>query len=131
MKYSEKFERDWNWYNKYKDVFNFDGVQHYYNKKGDSIIINKEDGFTAKECFYKYDSEGKILPCKEPNLLYQVLKCKGSINLHIKMWSEDRANLLLFKCDLDELSEQYELLDWQLLAIENQTNRILKLKLNN
>lgn len=46
---------------------------------------------SGKEAFYKWDSNGKILPTKHPNQLHALLKTKGSVNLHIKMFAEDRA----------------------------------------
>jgi hypothetical protein len=130
MKYSEAFERDWNWYLKYKDVFNFDGLKDYYDKKGNQRVIYSELGKSAKECFYQFDTNGKIISTNEPDLLYQIIKCKGSLNLNIKMWAEDWSNLLFFKFNLEEIKQEFELLDWQIKAIENQRDKILRNKVN-
>lgn len=197
MKYSEAFERDWNWYLKYKDVFNFDGQLNYQfecevkrdnkgnvlnlpelekfaNRFKDEITLSSRlcelgthspignitkfavnkvkpdvDGKDAKFCFYKIDTEGKIVGCKEPELLKQILKCKGSINFNIKQWVigledycggyrtvEYFVNMkdLVWNKDgtFTEMSimEQYELLPWMIKSIENQRDKILKQKLN-
>ena len=86
MKYSENFERDYNWYLKYKDIFNFDGTSEYLDKHNNSIFIeDNEKGLSAKECFYIYDSQGKVSSCREIELYKQIHKCKGSINFNIKI----------------------------------------------
>lgn len=120
MKYSENFERDYNWYLNNKEVFNFDGTKDYFNKKGENLVCHSESGFSAKECFYAYDTNGKVLPCKEPKLLYSILKCKGSINFNIKQWAEDRAKGYLGSVEFDEYCKELNLLPWMKDAVENQ-----------
>ena len=97
MKYSKKFESDYQWFTlkENKERFNFDGKKNYYNKKGVEIIQFDPKGKTAKESFYLYDSRGEIHPTREPNELKALLKIKGSINLNIKMYAEDRAKGIL------------------------------------
>lgn len=114
-KYSSNFERDYTWYLKYKDIFTFDGSLNTSDK-----VIYDENGGDAKYCFYKFDSRGKIIPTKEPELLYQIHKCKGSINFNIKMWAEDRGKGLLCKLDFEEIIKEYELLEWMMDAVEKQ-----------
>jgi hypothetical protein len=137
MKYSNNFERDYNWYIKWKDVFNFCGS----DDENDKVIFDI-NGKSAKECFYLHDSTGKILPTLEPELLYSLYKCKGSINFHIKMWAESRGKFemgsaefsiegkkkkkkdfekygLVFN-DYKTIQEEYELLDWMIDAVEKQ-----------
>jgi len=46
MKYSNKFEKDFNWYLKVRSIFNFDGVDGYINKKGKDIMLGKIKGLT-------------------------------------------------------------------------------------
>lgn len=120
IKYSNNFNRDYNWYLKYKDVFNFDGS---YDKNLKENLIT---GKTAKECFYKFDSNGKLIPTKQLNLLKQIFKCKGSINFHIKMWAEGRADGTLPKLDFDSIIKEYELLDWMIEAVEKQKYKYYK-----
>jgi len=112
--YSEKFERDYNWYLKYKDIFTFDG---HYNKE---IKEDYNYGLSAKECFYKFDTNGIMLNTKEPKLLSKIFKCKGSINFNIKMWAEDRAKGYLPKIEFIKIINEFELLDWMVDAVEKQ-----------
>jgi len=80
MKFSKNFERDYNWYLKYKDIFIFSGSP---TKK-----IETGNKYSAKEAFYLYDSQGKLVSTYEPELLQQIFKCKESINFQIKQWVE-------------------------------------------
>jgi hypothetical protein len=114
MKYSKNFERDYNWYLKYKDIFTFDGSPNRL------LNIDLENGYNAKHCFYILDSTGKLLSTNEPRLLSELLKCKGSINFHIKMWVEGIAEGI---SNINEFIEEFELLDWMIKAIENQLKK--------
>lgn len=172
---TSQFERDYDWYLKYKDTFNFDGAKDYVrryiritsiDKKDNSIqnqkeyalktfedafeiktlpyvsegmftinhfelriedvIIPDENGFSAKECFWLWDSQGKVEPCREPELLKSILKCKGSINLHIKMWAEGIHEGTLFKFEFEEdFMKEFELPDWVKISVYNQV-RLLR-----
>lgn len=128
-KYSENFERDYDWYLKYRDTFNFDGSGDYTNKKGEPLIqTDYNHGKRAKDCFWSFDSNGKILPTCEPVLLFKILKCKGSINFNIKMWAEDRANGYLPYIEFEEIIKEFELLPWMVDAVENQAFKYRKQK---
>jgi hypothetical protein len=113
MKYSDNFERDYNWYLKYGHIYKFDGSL-------DPIVIYDEHGKDAKYCFYKYDSTGKLPPTNQPNLLVDIIKAKRSINFHIKMWAEGVAERISFMSEFMNL----DLLDWQIKAIKRQADRI-------
>lgn len=119
-KYNSNFERDFKWYLSMRHVFNFDGTNIYYNKKGENIIQFDRKGVDGKEAFFQYDSNGIIKPTKHPNLLHTLLKTKGSCNLHIKMYSEDRAACLLTKMEFNKLCEQFKSPQWFNEAVENQ-----------
>ncbi len=115
MKYSKTFERDYEWFLKWKEVFNFDGS----NDTSDKVLFS-ENGSDAKKCFYVYDSTGKILPTREPDLLFALFKCKGSINFNIKMLAESRGKGELGRIEFSQISKEFELLDWMINAVENQ-----------
>jgi hypothetical protein len=122
MKYSKEFERDIRFYIKNRHVFNFDGSKEYYNKKGKSLIQYFKTGVDGIKAFHAYDSNGKILPTKHPNILSTILKAKGSINLNIKMWKEDYNNIwtcgrLLPECDVLQIMKDYNCPDWVYKAI--------------
>jgi hypothetical protein len=116
MRFSNRFNKDFNYYLYVRHTFNFDGCNEYFSSKGVSIIQSDIKGVNGKEAFYLYDSQGVIKPTKHPNILHTLLKVKGSINLHIKMFAEDRAKGYLPKILLDEMN----LPDWIVNAIEKQ-----------
>ena len=120
MKYSKKFEQDYNWYLSVSELFNFDGCDCYINKKGKDVIQYDSDGLTAKECFYLYDSRGETRKTKEPKELHLLLKTKGSVNLHIKMYAEDRAKGRLPKIEFESMVKEFNAPDWFYDAVENQ-----------
>lgn len=119
-KYSPEFERDFKWYLSMRSKFSFDGAFDYTNKKGQPIVVNDKNGVSGKEAFYKWDSNGKILPTKHPNLLQTLLKTKGSVNLHIKMYAEDRAKGLLPLIEFRVFCIKYRCPAWFKEAVERQ-----------
>lgn len=114
-KYNQNFERDFKWYLSMRHIFNFDGVKDYYNKKGVS----------GKEAFFQWDSNGKILKTKHPNLLKALLKTKGSTNLHIKMYAEDRAACNFSGLEFRALCIKFKAPYWFREAVENQKFKYL------
>jgi hypothetical protein len=113
MNYSKNFERDYNWYLKYKNEFRFCGT-----KVPRHIAIPDKEGYSAKEVFYSIDSQGKNIKCKEPELLNSLLLCKASINFHIKaLWADGikEGSTKAF-----ELIDEFELLDWMVESLKNQ-----------
>lgn len=112
MKYSLNFERDFDWFISVRHIFNFDGSLNYLNRKGEDIIVKDGRGVDGKKAFYSFDSSGKILPTRHPNILHSLLRTKGSINLHIKMYAEDRASGILPLFEFKELCEVLKAPDW-------------------
>jgi len=53
-----------------------------------------EHGKSAKKCFCRYDTTGKMEPTNEPELLQSLIVCKKSINLHIKLWVESYDDMV-------------------------------------
>lgn len=113
MKYSNNFTRDFKWYLKMRHLFNFDGNPF------DKEIIFDLNGVDGKQAFYLLDSTGKLVPTKHPNILKSILKTKGSANLHIQMYSEDRANGLLPLYELKEMCSTFMAPEWFFKAVEN------------
>ena len=97
-KYSSNFERDYSFYLLNKDIFNFCGTLIPKHS-----AISNENGKTAKEVFYSIDSQGKNIPCKEPELLNELLLCKGGVNFQIKLWAEGRADGTLPGIEFEEI----------------------------
>lgn len=121
MKYSEQFERDFKWYLSVRHFFNFDGQAEYFDRRtGYNLICYSPHGVSGKHAFYKWDSNGLILDTKHPNLLHALLKTKGSVNLHIKMYAEDRARGYLPGIEFQELCKEINAPDWFIRAVEEQ-----------
>ncbi len=125
-KYNPNFERDFSWYLSVRNIFKFDGQSAYYNKKGAPIIQYDKDGVSGKEAFFQFDSNGKIKPTKHPNILHTLLKVKGSCNLHIKMYAEDRANCNLNKMEFKDLCIQIRAPKWFWISVESQKIKFYK-----
>lgn len=123
MKYSNNFIRDFNWYLSMRHLFSFDG-------KIPETIKYDPKGIDGKQCFHKFDSTGKLLPTKHPNLVACLLRTKGSVNLHIKMYAEDRANGVLPGIIFDEMCEEFNVPEWFRTAVENQCRSIRIKELN-
>lgn len=136
MKYSENFERDYEVYLRLKNVLTFCGtdIKEKYAK-----FESDENGKDAKECFYILDSTGRYEKCREIDLLFEILRCKASINWQIKQWAEGRAeslawvsqdvgNYTVIHQDLKEIQEEYQFPDWVMTAVIEQANKILQKK---
>jgi hypothetical protein len=106
------------WYLKVRHYFNFDG------KPFEEIKFDR-NGIDGIKAFYLVDSNGKkaIKPTKHPNIYKTIFKIKGSVNLHIKMWAEDRAKGILPKLLFDEMAKELDLPTWVVEAVENQKGR--------
>ena len=125
--YNSNFDRDFNWYLSVRRNFNFDGSENYFNKKGIEIVQYDKNGVNGKEAFFQWDSNGKIIPTKHPNILFTVLKTKGSVNLHIKMYAEDRARGYLPKIEFDKICQEFNAPEWFREAVENQKGKYYEL----
>jgi hypothetical protein len=124
MKYSKEFERDYNFYLSNIDNFTVCGTKLKYE------AIPDENGKTAKETFFYIDSSGKNLPCREPDLLNQLLLCKASVNFMIKQWADGVWQNIWFPSDIQEVMECYHCPEWVKIAIENQYQKLLREKGN-
>lgn len=119
MKYSYKFIRDLNWYIKVRHLFSFDG--HQYRE-----IIYDPKGIDGRKAFYLFDSEGKLKPTKHPNILRSLIRTKGSVNLHIKMYSEDRAKGLLPLIEFRGMCIKLKAPEWFYFAVEKSKHSLYK-----
>lgn len=126
LKYNTNFERDFKWYLSVRHIFNFDGSHSYYNKKGENIIMYNKNGVSGKEAFYYWDSNGQIKSTKHPNLLLTLLKIKGSVNLHIKMYAEDRAECNWGSLEFRALCIKIKSPSWFREAVEKQKWKYVK-----
>lgn len=65
------------------------------------------------------------VPCREPELLSELLMCKASVNFHIKMWADGMKREILFEKDLDEIQQSYGCPDWVTTAVKNQCKSLM------
>lgn len=117
-KYSDNFNNDFNWYIKVRKIMDFDGQPYNTDVKYDP------NGVDAKRAFFLLDSQGKLMPTKHPLLLRQLIKTKGGVNLHIKMYAEDRAKGYLPSIEFDEICKEYSVPLWFIKAVENQALKL-------
>lgn len=86
----------------------------------DRNFIYDKDGHDAITCLFYFESQGKILPCKEIDLLEEYLQAKGSLDLMIKMWAEDRAKGWLGLNEFKQMKKEMNMSDWVFNAVEGQ-----------
>jgi len=122
VKYSKANERDFKFYFKNRQVFDFCGTLNATHQP--IFDINGVDG---KEAFFSIENNGKNKPTKHPNLLRALLLSKASVNFNIKMWAEGRADGTLPKIEMPSLQKEFDLPDWVLTAVENQKNQYCKI----
>lgn len=123
MHYSNNFERDFNFYNDNKEKFTFCGEEVL------SFPYDK-NGLSAKDVFYKFDSTGKLLPTKEPELARLLLQCKKAINFQIKQWVEGYDDCLIGREEyLNEFIGEYP--EWINKSFINQRFKYYKNKIRN
>jgi hypothetical protein len=125
-KYNQKFLNDIKFYLRVRNIFDFDGKAHYHNKKGNNIIQYDKNGVDGIEAFHGFDSCGIIQPTKHPNILHTLLKIKGGVNLHIKMYAESRAEGTLSLTELRCMCIKHKTPSWFMEAIENQKMKYWK-----
>lgn len=123
MRYSRRFERDYDFYIKNLNRFSFCGKSDhdFMDKKGNSMVVNDDNGVSAKEAFYNYESQGKISKTSDPKLLLSLHKCKSSINLHISLWAEGRRDGTFPKIEWDQYAKEVGLLTCICKAVEKNT----------
>lgn len=125
-KYKKHFLRDFSWYLSVRHRFNFDGVDEHLAKDGTPLVQRDPGGVDAMRAFFEWDSNGKVLPTRHPNVLETVLRAKGSVNLHIKSWAEDRAKGLFPYKEFRAYCIRIKAPPWVREAVENQKLRMLR-----
>ena len=119
MRYSERFNEDYDFYLSNVDKLDFCGSEVELVNFG----IND-----VKKSFFLWDSQGKITDCDDPILLRKLMICKKSVNLHIKMWAEGRLEMTLLRCDWQEIQTEFNLPEWAIKSCDNQMINIYKSK---
>jgi len=115
-KYSRNFNRDYDFYLRNVELFDFSG-------KHPPVIPHDPSGKSAKECFHAFDSTGDLLACKESSLLCKLLVCKASVNLNIKLWVQGMAVGVLCPPELSEYLGSIGAPPWAMRAVLGQSAR--------
>jgi len=89
MKFSRRFEEDWEFYLKNKTKFVFCGENVNWIPDLSKPIVS------AKEAFFIYDTSGIKHPTLDERLLIEMIVCKKSVNFHIKMWTDGYDDCLM------------------------------------
>jgi hypothetical protein len=121
VRYSPSFERDWTFYLNSRSTFEFCGKTDEEIK---AKIIPDPSGRSAKECFLFLDGRGEIVPCSEPDLLFEVLRVKAGINWQIRQWAEMLSGGVLMPSELVECRDAYHLPPWVLGGVLGQAVRL-------
>jgi hypothetical protein len=88
-----------------------------------SELLPDANGHSALECWWSFDTHGKELPCREPEVLAKVIRTKKSVNLQVKMWAEDLADgMLLRQSELVGYVHGWP--EWVLRAVVEQAGKI-------
>lgn len=132
-KYSAANERDFKFYLNGRHVYKFAGTLMPSNQ-----AIYDKNGVDGKAAFFSIENHGRNIPTRHPNLLSALLLVKASVNFHIKMWAEGRADgtLPLIEFSVRMAKQRYpdssiedpgtdmerdlELSEWVIKAVENQ-----------
>lgn len=114
MKYSANFTRDFRWLLSVRQLFNFSG------KDENALVVYNLKGVDGKMAFFRFDSNGMMVPTRHPNILFTLLKTKASVNLHIKMFAEDRAKGILPAIEFLAWCEAIKAPHWFIAAVESQ-----------
>lgn len=124
-KISDKILSDMKWYLSIRHRYNFDGTAEYFTKKGESIIQYDPKGVSGFMAFATFDSTGRVKPTKHPNILHTLLKSKGSINLHIKMYAESMSQGLMFPFELREIAHEIKAPAWFMDSVNKQSDKYM------
>ncbi len=64
------------------------------------VIPLVSDGYSGLECFHAHETFGKVLPCREPDLLARALNGKERHGLSVTHCAEDYVGRILFAAEL-------------------------------
>jgi hypothetical protein len=94
---------------------------HIFNLVSEQQIVYDKDGVDGVEAFHSIDSIGKSIPTRHPNILKTLLKTKGSVNLHIKMYAQSMGEGTINKIEFRAWCIYcWQSPDWFRTAVETQ-----------
>lgn len=88
------------------------------------------NGFSALESFYSYETYGKLLETKEPNLLNKVLIGKAALDFTIKSWAEGLNDFCPCLWELTDWIKASNFPEWTAKAVINLHNKMYNKNIN-
>jgi hypothetical protein len=116
LKYSKRFEEDFELYWRLRHKFTFAPFDVLKNRPW----LEPKTTLDVKQAFFQFDTHGKLFAIADQQGLVQTIAAKASLNFHIKMYAEDRAKGELGRVDLLDIQREYELPDWFIDSVEKQ-----------
>lgn len=117
-------KKDTKWYLSVRHIFTFDGKKEHKDSVGNNIVYYEKDSSNGARAFEYWDTEGRSAATIHPNILFSLLKTKGSVNLHIKMLAEDLSKERINKLELRAFCIKIKAPCWFRKAVENQRDII-------
>jgi hypothetical protein len=109
------------WLLSVRHAFRFDG-------KPDADVAFRRSATDGLTLFYRVDTHGPKntdLTTRHPNIYRTLVRTKGSINLHIKMYAEDLATGALLSEQFEEICRDINAPDWFRKAVERQKSHYI------
>jgi hypothetical protein len=122
MKYSKRFEEDFELYWRLRHTFTFAPYDPLKGKKPIDIVPH----MSVKKAFFKFDTHGKYYNISDSEELLRVITTKASINFHIKQYAIDRSRGWMSSLDLLDLQKEFSLPQWFVDAVEKQKCRLYR-----
>lgn len=101
----------------------------YFNRNlsmfGDSLVEDR-DGQSAEYCMWKYESTGKMPPCKEIDGFRYLLMGKGARDWHVSEWGKGMAEGVTTWSELLQDSVPKSLVEAAVKARDGFTRRRLR-----
>lgn len=96
------------------------GFNPWYFEITKQIVWNPE-GYSGRECFKIWDSEGRLTSTREPYIMFQVMSGKKLLNFNIEQWALGINDGI---CCAGELQEEFPWLpDWVWDSVRGQLYR--------
>jgi hypothetical protein len=77
----------------------------YFSQCDDTLRLPKierdDKGYTAEECFHVFETYGKLIPCREPELLSRALNGKEQHGMTVTMIAEDYIDRLTLSFEIE------------------------------
>ena len=122
MKYSKRFEEDFELYYRLRYDFTFAPFDVLKNRPW----LEPLGDIDIKQAFFQFDTHGKLFAIANKSELVQTVAAKASLNFHIKQYADSRAKGWMGHEELLEIQQHYDLPEWFVIAVERQRVKYYK-----